>query len=75
MEIAYLNFSKAFGTLSYNILIGKLRKCGIDECIVRWIYNRLSNRAWRIVITGAESSWRPIDNSIPQGSVLALTHV
>jgi len=35
--VVYLYFSKAFGTLSHNILIGKLRKCGLDEWSVRWI--------------------------------------
>ncbi|GAB0186306.1 mitochondrial enolase superfamily member 1 [Grus japonensis] len=35
VDVAYLDFSKAFGTLSHNILIGKLRKHGLDEWTVR----------------------------------------
>ena len=31
VEVVYLDFSKAFDTLSRNILLGKLRKCGLDE--------------------------------------------
>ncbi|KAJ7410213.1 hypothetical protein WISP_109926 [Willisornis vidua] len=31
MDIVYLDFSKAFDTVSHNILINKLRKCGLDE--------------------------------------------
>ncbi|TRZ09454.1 hypothetical protein HGM15179_017652 [Zosterops borbonicus] len=31
VDIVYLNFSKAFDTISLNILIDKLRKCGLDE--------------------------------------------
>ena len=38
-EAVYLNFSKAFNTVYHNILIGKLRKCGLDEWSVRWIEN------------------------------------
>jgi len=39
MDVVYLDFSKAFDTVSHNILLGKLRKCGLDERSVRWIEN------------------------------------
>ncbi|GAB0209494.1 mitochondrial enolase superfamily member 1 [Grus japonensis] len=35
VDVVYLDFSKAFGTGSYNNLISKLRKCGLDEWTVR----------------------------------------
>ncbi|GAB0203674.1 mitochondrial enolase superfamily member 1 [Grus japonensis] len=31
VDVVYLDFSKAFDTVSYNILVSKLRKCGLDE--------------------------------------------
>ncbi|PKU37480.1 rna-directed dna polymerase from mobile element jockey-like [Limosa lapponica baueri] len=31
VDVVYLDFSKAFDTVSHNILIAKLRKCGLDE--------------------------------------------
>jgi len=31
LDVVYLHFSKAFDTVSHNILLGKLRKCGLDE--------------------------------------------
>lgn len=31
VDVVYLDFSKAFDTVSHNILTMKLRNCGIDE--------------------------------------------
>jgi len=31
VDAVHLDFSKAFDIVSHNILLGKLRKCGLDE--------------------------------------------
>ncbi|GAB0205341.1 mitochondrial enolase superfamily member 1 [Grus japonensis] len=60
VDIVYLDFSKPFGSVSHNILTSELRKCGLDEWTVRWVEKWLNGRAQRVVISGAESSWRPV---------------
>jgi len=42
VDIVYLGFIKAFDTVSHDILITKLRKCGMNEWRVRWVGNWLT---------------------------------
>ena len=50
VDVVYLDFRKAFDTVSHSILTGKLRKCGIDGQTRRWIENWLMGRAQSVVI-------------------------
>jgi len=45
VDVVYLDFSKAFDAVSYDIRIDKHGNCGVDEWIVRWIKDWVNSRS------------------------------
>ena len=70
MDAFYLDFRKAFDTVSHSILTAKLRKCDLNNWVVRWTVNWLKERSQRVAVNGTESRWGLISSGVPQGPVL-----
>jgi ribonuclease P/MRP protein subunit RPP40 len=70
VDIFYLDFAKAFDKIPRLRLIKKLRAKGVDEQIVKWIENWLSNRTQVVCVQGEKSESCEVDSGVPQGTVL-----
>ena len=69
IDIAVLDFSKAFDTVPHDGLLSKLKHYSIDEKIWLWIYNFLKTEN-SVVVDGKQSSLIGVVSGVPQGTVL-----
>ena len=70
IDVAYLDFRKAFDLVSHRHLLYKMAKYGITQQVLRWVESFLYQRTERVVIRGTASKPFPVTSGVPQGSVL-----
>ena len=70
LRICFLDFSKAFDRIGYNLLIEKLIYLGARRSLIPWIINFLSNRNQLVKFDGATSVWLSVNAGVPRGTKL-----
>ena len=66
----FIDLSKAFDTLSFEILIRKLRHYGVTDTDLRLLISYLTNRKHYVVFNNHKSDITEIKAGVPQGSIL-----
>lgn len=69
-DCVFLDFRKAFDTVSHPLLLNKLKLLNLDFNVFRWIENYLSQRRQCVVLNGKNSGFVDVTSGVPQGSVL-----
>lgn len=66
----FLDLSKAFDTVNYEILLSKMSCYGFRKHVLQWIANYLHNREQFVVFNGVQSQRAVLKCGVPQGSIL-----
>ena len=70
VDILYLDFMKAFDSVSHSKLLIKLSRYGVKGKTLGIIKDFLSNRKFRVKVGDSYSNEFPVTSGVPQGSVL-----
>ena len=65
-----LDFCKAFDKVPHGRLLCKLKNCGIQGNLIKWIEQWLTKRNQRVILEGHTSREVPVKSGVPQGTVL-----
>ena len=80
VDIIYVDFQKAFDTITHQRLLSKVCAYGIRGKVYEWIRNFLLNRRQRVVLNNSKSAWSEVYISgVPQeivlGSILFILYI
>ena len=70
VDMAILDFTKAFDKIPHKRLIHKLNYYGISGSIATWIYIVLIGRTQQVIVNGATASSTIVTSGVPQGTIL-----
>ena len=72
IDTLYLDFCKAFDSVSHKRLIKKLEGYNIKEILLEWFKNFLNGRQQRVEINGKTCDWTNVLSGIPRDQYLDL---
>lgn len=67
-DVVFLDFTKAFDTVSHQKVLHKLKAYGISGLLLQWFQSYLTDRHQRVQINDCYSEFTPITSGILQGS-------
>ncbi len=70
VDVVYLDFSKAFGSVCHRLLDKNMEAMGIHSKINCWVEECLKNKTFRVKLDNHHSSEGAVKSRVPQGSVL-----
>lgn len=66
----FFDLKKAFDSVPHRCLLEKLQKIGLNDYLLRWIFNYLHGRFQCVRVNGSTSAKSFVISGVPQGSVL-----
>ncbi|KAG7309261.1 hypothetical protein JYU34_005202 [Plutella xylostella] len=69
--LALLDFSNAFNTVDFDLLIGILRTLNVSPAVTSWFESYLKGRKQCVRTDSESSTWCPVLAGVPQGGVLS----
>ncbi|MCP3668106.1 MAG: reverse transcriptase family protein, partial [Gammaproteobacteria bacterium] len=70
VDVVYLDFSKAFDSVSHAKLLHKCEQYGFTGKLLAWIRAFLVGRYMRVRVGNDLSEWATVESGVPQGSIL-----
>ena len=68
----FIYFKKAFDSVDHKVLKNKLRACGIEGNMLKFLKSYLSERSQFVEVNSKRSKLLIVEYGVPQGSLLGL---